>query len=180
MDVDFMLTDTFELIRPGMTLFKSFDDAGRAVDELMATQALQPTGASSRCRELKTGPASDLLDCGPQLPRTATSRQTAATTTATMTTGVTTILATIRFTAPGSTTATLRVRMRPTASLMATFSLATTATRISSSAASPRTRSRRRRRTSSTRSLPSCSSTRATARRATARSTSPSLTRPSR
>jgi hypothetical protein len=61
MDVDFMLTDTFELIRPGMTLFKSFDDAGRAVDELMATQALQPTGASSRCRELKT--MTQLLTC---------------------------------------------------------------------------------------------------------------------
>lgn len=44
MDVDFMLTDTFELIRPGMTLFKTFDDAGRAVDELMATQALHPAG----------------------------------------------------------------------------------------------------------------------------------------
>lgn len=40
-----MLTDTFELIRPGMSLFKTFEDAGTAVDELLATQALQPAGA---------------------------------------------------------------------------------------------------------------------------------------
>lgn len=45
MDVEFMLTDTFELIRPGMSLFKTFEDAGVAVDELLASQALQPAGA---------------------------------------------------------------------------------------------------------------------------------------
>lgn len=39
MDVDFMLSDTFEQLRPNITLYKTFDEAVIAVDEMLATVA---------------------------------------------------------------------------------------------------------------------------------------------
>lgn len=39
MDVDFMLSDTFEQLRPNITLYKTFDEAVIAVDEMLASVA---------------------------------------------------------------------------------------------------------------------------------------------
>ncbi|KAI0688727.1 transcription factor [Cerioporus squamosus] len=45
MDVEFMLNDSFEAVRPKMTLFKSFEEAAVAVDE-MFNAALQDAGSN--------------------------------------------------------------------------------------------------------------------------------------
>jgi regulator of nonsense transcripts 2 len=39
MDVDFMLSDTYEELRPKLELFKTFSEAAAAVDEMMAAVA---------------------------------------------------------------------------------------------------------------------------------------------
>lgn len=46
MDVEFMISDTFDAIRPELRPFKTFEEAGAAVDELLASQALSSAGAS--------------------------------------------------------------------------------------------------------------------------------------
>lgn len=45
MDVEFMLADTFEQLRPNLVLFKTFAEASQAVDEMMA--AVAKNGLSS-------------------------------------------------------------------------------------------------------------------------------------
>ncbi|KAL7411066.1 armadillo-type protein [Mrakia frigida] len=47
MDVDFMISDTFDAIRPDLVPFKTFEDAGAAVDELLASQALATTAGDN-------------------------------------------------------------------------------------------------------------------------------------
>ena len=39
MDVEFMMSDTFEQLRPKLELFKSFPEAVQAVDEMLAAIA---------------------------------------------------------------------------------------------------------------------------------------------
>lgn len=135
MDVDFMLSDTFELIRPGMPLLKSFEDAGRAVDELMATQALQPPGASlppaalPTCSHFSDRPLPPLLL--PYQPRRRARSRPRRVTRATTTTSRPT---------PGSTTATRRTTTMARPRRMPTSCPSTTPTTTSSSVTSPKTR----------------------------------------
>lgn len=44
MDVDFMLTDTFEGLRPKLTLFASYEEAAAAFDEIVAKATVQSRG----------------------------------------------------------------------------------------------------------------------------------------
>lgn len=44
MDVEFMLSDTFELLRPKLVLFKTFSEAAQAVEEMMAAVAKNGPG----------------------------------------------------------------------------------------------------------------------------------------
>lgn len=39
MDVEFMMSDTFEQLRPKLVLFKTFGEAAEAVDEMLAAGA---------------------------------------------------------------------------------------------------------------------------------------------
>lgn len=56
MDVEFMISDTFDAIRPDMQLFKTFEEAGAAVDELLASQALSSAGQCQRSYHHLRGP----------------------------------------------------------------------------------------------------------------------------
>ena len=47
MDVEFMVNDSFEAVRPKMVLYKSFEEAAVAVDEMFSV-ALQNAGSESR------------------------------------------------------------------------------------------------------------------------------------
>lgn len=44
MDVEFMILDTLDAIRPSMKPFRSFEEVSIAVDDLFASQALQTVG----------------------------------------------------------------------------------------------------------------------------------------
>jgi hypothetical protein len=58
MDVDFMLSDTFEQLRSKLVLYKTFEDAAQAVEEMMAAVAKNGTSAfRTRCAAL-------LMPCG--------------------------------------------------------------------------------------------------------------------
>lgn len=38
MDVDFMISDTFELLRPKMRIFSTYEEANEAVDQILLEQ----------------------------------------------------------------------------------------------------------------------------------------------
>ena len=48
MDVDFMVTDSLEAIRPKMTLAKNVEDAATEVDEMFSS-TIQSSGCESLC-----------------------------------------------------------------------------------------------------------------------------------
>jgi regulator of nonsense transcripts 2 len=49
MDVEFMVTDSLEAIRPKMTLLKNIEDAANAVDEMFASTVQGSGGYTCPC-----------------------------------------------------------------------------------------------------------------------------------